>query len=104
MTKEQAEHSIEEHYNKAYDIAFSWLKNHLVFMFKANEKKLRAIQNSMGSVAFYRRKNGTPMWTHEEKELKGYSELTEFLHRWNALFHLTGDPIRIDDKGVRTEF
>jgi hypothetical protein len=87
-----------EGYNKAYQIGFNWLKNHLLWMLKNNKNKIDSICNAMGSTAFYKKDNA--LWTHECEDLKGYKELNDFLFQWNEVFHFTGDPIHIDREGT----
>jgi hypothetical protein len=93
---------LKKHTDLAYIAGFLYLTNHLQYMYKANQPKVKCIINAMGEVAFYN-KNGA-LWTHEEEKLKGYSKLQKFLSDWDDRFHFTGDPWRIDEKGIRTDW
>lgn len=95
---------IDKRYNEAYELAFEWLKNHLLYMYNANKRKLETILNCMGTVAFYHKKNGEAMYEHEAKELIGYDKLMYFLSDMDWRFKLTGDPIKINENGITNDF
>lgn len=79
---------IEKLLTEATEIGAEYLKNHLQKMLDDNHKQIDEIVNRMGVTAFYWKNE--PLWEHEYKELKGYSELQSFMSDFDSALGLTG--------------
>lgn len=84
---------------KLEKVASDHVKRLAMQVLKSNSRKCFEFVMCMGTF-FFTNKKQEPMWQHELEELKGYTELTDFIYEWDSILHITGEAVRFDKKGI----